>query len=203
MSATAAERGREARQRLLGVAAELIAERGWSAVSTRMLAERAGVAPGVVHYHFTSVPALLAEAALGVMRALIEQLGAGLEQAHTPDEALKLMVGFLKDYDGRDPTSLLFAETYLAAGRDEGLRRALGEVVAEFRRRLADRLAEHGLAAPEATAAVLAAAIDGIMLHRALGPGPDTADLTTVLDRLITPAGSGRPSARERTADTP
>ncbi|MFI6736559.1 TetR/AcrR family transcriptional regulator [Nonomuraea sp. NPDC050451] len=188
MSATAAERGREARRRLLGVAAELIAERGWSAVSTRMLADRAGVAPGVVHYHFASVQALLAEAALGVMRALIEQIGAGLEQARTPDEALKLMVAGLKDYDGRDPTSLLFAETYLAAGRDESLRRSVGAVVDEFRRLLAARLAEQGVAAPEATAAVLAAAFDGIVLHRALGPGPDAADLTTVLERLITPA---------------
>ncbi|MFI9844135.1 TetR/AcrR family transcriptional regulator [Nonomuraea sp. NPDC051941] len=188
MSATAVERGREARRRLLGVAAELIAERGWSAVSTRMLADRAGVAPGVVHYHFASVQALLAEAALGVMRALIEQIGAGLEQAHAPGEALKLMVAFLKDYDGRDPTSLLFAETYLAAGRDASLRRSVGAVVDEFRRLLADRLTEQGVAAPEATAAVLAATFDGIMLHRALGPGPDTTELTTVLERLITPA---------------
>ncbi|MGH3673909.1 MAG: TetR/AcrR family transcriptional regulator, partial [Pseudonocardiaceae bacterium] len=39
---TAAERGREVRLRLLGSAAELIAERGWTGVSTRILAERAG-----------------------------------------------------------------------------------------------------------------------------------------------------------------
>jgi hypothetical protein len=34
-------------------------------VSTRLLADRAGVTPSVVHYHFGSVQALLVEAVLG------------------------------------------------------------------------------------------------------------------------------------------
>ncbi|MFD1052553.1 helix-turn-helix domain-containing protein, partial [Kibdelosporangium lantanae] len=37
--------GEEVRQRLLAAAVQLIPERGWSAVSTRVLAERAGVTP--------------------------------------------------------------------------------------------------------------------------------------------------------------
>jgi AcrR family transcriptional regulator len=189
---TTADRGREVRQRLLKAAAELIAERGWAAVSTRMLAERAGVASGVVHYHFASVQALLSEAALTVIRGLLEQMGPSLEGARTPDEALGMMVGFLQGYDGRDPTSLLFAETYLAAGRDEELRRSVGEIVTEFRRQFAGWLAEHKVASPEATAAVLAAAIDGVMLHRALLPGPDAADLTAVLRRLVAPTEFAR-----------
>jgi AcrR family transcriptional regulator len=196
-ASTTADRGREMRRRLLGAAAGLIAERGWAAVSTRMLAERAGVAPGVVHYHFASVQALLAEAALGVMRELVEQVGMGLEQARSADEVLGLMVGFLEDYDGRDPTSLLFTEAYLAASRDESLRRSLGEIIAELRRRLAGRLAEHGVASPEATAVVLAAAVDGIVLHRALGPGLGAPDLTSVLHRLLAPGSSGRSCTRK------
>lgn len=54
MTSPAAARGREVPQRLLAAAAELIPERGWTAVSTRVLAERAGVTPSVVHYHFSS-----------------------------------------------------------------------------------------------------------------------------------------------------
>ncbi|MFC0864552.1 TetR/AcrR family transcriptional regulator [Sphaerimonospora cavernae] len=184
---TAADRGREVRRRLLRVAAELIAERGWTAVSTRMLAERAGVAPGVVHYHFTSVRALLAEAALDVIGDVVEQAGPALARAATPGEALGLMMGLLEDHDGRDATSLLFTEAYLAATRDEGLRRSLAEVMTGFRRRLADHLTEHAVPSPEATAAVLAAAIDGIVLHRALGPGLEASDVVSVLHRLVTP----------------
>jgi AcrR family transcriptional regulator len=191
--ATAAERGREVRERLLHAAAELIAERGWSAVSTRVLAERAGVAPGVVHYHFASVPALLAEAAVTVMRGLIDEIGGALDAAADPGAVLALLLGALDGYDGNDPTSLLFAEAYLAAGRDEALRRELGAVIDDFRARLAARLGAAGVAAPEATAAVLAAAIDGVMLHRALAPGLTADAVAPVLDRLVVPARTARP----------
>jgi len=189
-ASTAVDRGREARRRLLTAAAELIAQRGWSAVSTRMLAERAGVAAGVVHYHFSSVQALLAEAALAVMREMVERVDVALAEAQTPIEALDLMLGFLEGHDGTDPTSLLFIETYLAATRDEELRSSLSEIVVEFRGRLAERLAALDVAVPDDTAAVLAATIDGVVLHRALGPGLDARDVSPVLSRLIVPAVS-------------
>jgi AcrR family transcriptional regulator len=184
MVETTADRGRQVRQRLLATAAELIAQRGWAAVSTRMIAERAGVAAGVVHYHFASVQALLREAAMSVIRGLLDQLTSALAQAGTADEALEIALGALDEHDGQDPTSLLVTEAYLAATRDEELRRALGATVGQVRQVLADRLAAAGVEAPEATAALLAAAIDGIVLHRALQPGLDTADVLPVLRRL-------------------
>jgi len=48
----------------MDAAAELIAERGWGAVTTRMVAERAGLRPGLVHYHFDSVTDLLIDSSL-------------------------------------------------------------------------------------------------------------------------------------------
>jgi hypothetical protein len=39
--------------------------------------------------------------------------------------------------------------------------------------------------APDETAAVLAAAVDGLLLHRGLGIGPDTGPVATVLRRLV------------------
>lgn len=189
---TAAERGRKVRQRLVRTAAELIAERGWTAVSTRVLAERAGVAPGLVHYHFASLQALLAEAAVSEMRGLIDGLGLLLERARTPDDALDLMLGSLDHYTGHDPTSLLFTETYLAATRDAGLRQAVGTLVTDFCRQLARWLGERGVATPEDTATVLAAAIDGVMLHRALNPGLTAVTVAPVLRRILAPAVTGR-----------
>jgi AcrR family transcriptional regulator len=192
MAQTTADRGRQVRQRLLATAAELVAERGWTAVSTRMIAERAGVTAGVVHYHFASVQALLSEAALSVMRGLLDQMLPALARVGTADEALGMLLAVLDEYDGRDPTSLLLAETYLAATRDEGLRRTMSQGIEEFRQVLADRLAVSGVDAPQATGALLAAAIDGIVLHRALLPGLHTADLLPVLRRLITSDRAGR-----------
>lgn len=198
MAETTADQGRRVRQRLLATAAELIAERGWTAVSTRMIAERAGVTPGVVHYHFASVQALLREAALSTIDGMLDQLVPALANAGAADEALGMMLGFLDEYDGRDPTSLLITETYLAATRDEDLRQALGSSIERFRRVLADRLANTGVEAPQVTGALLAAAIDGIVLHRALLPGLEsTADLLPVLRRLIAPDPTRRPRTRK------
>jgi AcrR family transcriptional regulator len=182
---TAAERGREVRQRLLQAAAELIGERGWTAVSTRMLAERAGVAPGVVHYHFSSMQALLVDAAVGAARALAAQMRPVLAAAGSAEEGLGVLFGMLDAYTGTDPMPVLFVEAYLAATRDEQLRQALTAVIGEFRQQLADFLDAHGVPDPDATALVLAAAIDGVLLHRALLPGPCGAEVAAVLRRLL------------------
>lgn len=192
MAETTADRGRQVRQRLLTTAAELIAERGWTGVSTRTIAERAGVTAGVVHYHFASVRALLREAALAVIRGLLDAMTPALARAHTADEVFGLMLAALDEYDGRDPASLLVTEAYLAATRDEELRAALGAVIAQFRQELADRLAGAGVAEPRVTGALLAAAIDGLLLHRTLLPGPTTAELLPVLRRLDASDPAGR-----------
>lgn len=182
MSSPAAARGEAVRQRLLAAALELLPERGWPAVSTRVLAERAGVTPSVVHYHFSSVQALLVEAVLGAMRAMTDEFTPVLEQASTPAEAVDAMVGSVEQYTGADPMSLLFIEAYLAATRDEHLRQGIAEVLDGLRVRLATWLGEHGVAEPEGTAAVLAAAVDGLLLHRALSPAPVPV---AVLRRLV------------------
>lgn len=183
MSPTAAERGKEVRRRLLDAAVALIAERGWGAVSTRMVAERAGVAPGLVHYHFSSVQGLLSEAAVGAMREVAGALEPAL--AGTPQDALAAMVSALDPYTGNDPTSVLFTETYLAATRDPALRTAVAEVIADFRARLGDWFDAHGVPAPTATAAVVGAAIDGLVLQRALDPALTADAVAPVLARLV------------------
>lgn len=189
MARTATDRGREVRQRLLAAAVELIAERGWAAVSTRVLAERAGVAAGLVHYHFASVRALLSEAAVGAMRETATLLEPVLAQAGTPAEAVRLLVASLDSYTGDDPMSVLFVETYLAAARDPELRGAVASVIAEFRTRLAAWLGEHGVPEPEATAAVLGSAIDGLVMQRALDPALTAGMVTPVLVRMLTQVG--------------
>lgn len=52
----------EARDRLLDAAEEVLRDEGFLGASARTIAERAGVAPGGIHYHFASVDALLLEA---------------------------------------------------------------------------------------------------------------------------------------------
>ena len=184
--ATTAERGREVRERLLTAAAELIAERGWAAVSTRAVAERAGVGAGLVHYHFPSVQALLSDAAIGVMRAAMAMIEPALAQARTPVEAVEAQVASLDAFTGTDSVSVLFAETYLAATRDPGLRAAVAEVITDYRDRMATWFRAHGVPDAESTAAVLGAAMDGLVIQRALDPALTAAAVRPALVRLVT-----------------
>ncbi|WP_369201902.1 TetR/AcrR family transcriptional regulator [Streptomyces sp. PU-14G] len=195
---TAADRGREVRQRLLRAGAELIAERGWSGVSTRTVAERAEVGPGLVHYHFASLGALLTQAALGTIEALTQEMTALLATAATPQEALEGLLGALDAYPGTDPTSLLFTETYLAATRDEELMRGLAAIISTAREELAGRLRDHGVSRPQETAAVLLAALDGLMLHRAAVPETASGSVSAVLRRLLTDPDTDAPTTPRR-----
>ncbi|MEU6428800.1 TetR/AcrR family transcriptional regulator [Microbispora sp. NPDC046973] len=190
MAEASADRGRTTRQRLLGAAAALIAEAGWSGVSTRMVAERAGVAPGVVHYHFASLPDLLIAASTGVARAMLEELTGRLGEQPDPETGVEWLLGELSRYTGTDPASLLIVEMYLAAARLPDLRDLLQEIVADSRDRVAAWLRERGSYSgrpgdAEAAAAVLVAAVDGLVLQRGLDPCLDLTALAGPLRAMV------------------
>jgi AcrR family transcriptional regulator len=181
---TAVDRGRDVRLRLLNTAAELITELGWTAVSTRILAERAGVTPGLVHYHFPSLQALLRDAALGMVSDLLSGFEAFFDEARSLDAGLTVIFASLDSDTATSTRSLLLAETYLAANRDEALRSELSALVAEFHQRLARWLAEHGVSTPDDTASVLAATLDALLLHRVVNPRLNSSTVAPVLRRL-------------------
>ena len=62
----------DTRAKLVSAAVEEIADRGWKGARTRSIAERAGVNPGVVHYHFGSMEDLLLEAVASTFAAITE-----------------------------------------------------------------------------------------------------------------------------------
>ncbi|GAA4908141.1 TetR family transcriptional regulator [Actinomycetospora succinea] len=186
------DRGRSTRAAVLDAAADLVGELGWGRVSTRAVAERAGVRPGLVHYHFASQQELLAEAATGRLATLT---GEGLDALEdTPDlpTGLALLRESVAHVDPTDPVHLLMAETHLAASRDPVLADAVRGVVAVFRTRLTGWLVSRGV--PSATAgesaALLTAVLDGIALHRALDPELPLRRVDDLFEALTT---GGRP----------
>ncbi|WP_182907440.1 TetR/AcrR family transcriptional regulator [Microbispora sp. H13382] len=190
MTEASADRGRTTRQRLLGAAAALIAEVGWGGVSTRMVAERAGVAPGVVHYHYASLTDLLIAASTGAARGMLEELTGRLTEQPGPEAGVEWLLGELSRYTGTDPSSLLIVEMYLAAARLPDLREQLQELVTASRARVAAWLRGGGHAGDaEAAAAVLVAAVDGLMLHRGLDPALDLTALAGPLRAMVRTSG--------------
>lgn len=182
------DRGRSTRDAVLTAAADLVGELGWGRVSTRAVAERAGVRPGLVHYHFASQQELLAEAATGRIATLAGQGLDALEDAPDLPAGLALLRESVAQVDAADPVHLLMAETHLAASRDPALAAALRAVVADFRTRLAGWLVSRGVpgGTAEESAAVLTAVLDGIALHRALDPDLPVRAVDTALTALTT-----------------
>lgn len=86
--------GDQTRARILDVALELIADRGFAATSTREIAERLGVTKAALYYHFRTKDDLLAAIvgpAMAELDALIERAGTDA----SPDARDGLLLGYV------------------------------------------------------------------------------------------------------------
>lgn len=158
------------RDRLLDAAVEAIAERGWGAVSTRQVATIAEVNPALVHYHFGSMQQLRREAAVHALAVETDRPIRALVEAPTPVEGVEGCLSALEDFDPRSARGIVLYEAMLAAVRDDEFRSTLGSALAGFRSALATRLAAGGGLDPTSSASLLAAALDGLLLHRLVDP---------------------------------
>ncbi|MEV6239081.1 TetR/AcrR family transcriptional regulator [Lentzea sp. NPDC051838] len=179
------DRGRRTREQLLDAAAQLVGEVGWGAVTTRLVAERAGVNAALVHYHFSSVPDLLSTAALQFAERVLTE-SADVLRASEPSVGIEQMLEDLSRYTGTDPQSLLLSEALLASHRLPELRTSLAALVADFRGRVAEWLRAAEVKDADAVALLLGAAIDGLVLHRALDESVDFRAVAGPLRRLVT-----------------
>jgi TetR/AcrR family transcriptional regulator, regulator of biofilm formation and stress response len=199
---TAAQRGVQTRAELMAAAVAVVAERGWGAVTTRMVAERAGLLPGLVHYHFTSVNDLLIDATLHAASEEAARVLDGLA-GDSASAGIDRLIDAVSSYDVDEPADNpaigVFSEMLLAATRYERLRSGLAEILGDYRSALREWLANQGGAIdPEATAAVMFAALDGLVLHRVIDPRVRSLAIGPALRRLAglptnrTDEGTGR-----------
>ena len=86
--------GDQTRARILDVALELIADRGFAATSTREIAERLGFTKAALYYHFRTKDDLLA-AIVGTVMADLETLVERGQGARTPEERRELVEGYV------------------------------------------------------------------------------------------------------------
>ena len=184
----------------MGAAAELIAELGWGRVTTRAVAERAGLPHGAVSYHFRGKQELLAEAALhAFQQAVPADHFAALK---TVDDLIGLIVAEVGDPDTIDPVlSRLMLEAMREAERDPELRERMGAMLGSYRRLMVETVRadqERGAvfdgAPPEAIATVLAALGDGLLLHVLLDPELDVAAAIEALRALLGAREPGAPA---------
>lgn len=186
MPLATAERGRETRERLLHAAASLIVEVGWGQVSTRTVAQRAGVPAGAVHYHYSSVNALLRAAVAPPLRALAGELTAELAEVVDLPTGIHRLVDAVAGRPADSGEAVLLGEVLLQASRDATLRSEVADVLAQIRTELARWVGHHRpgeTAGP--VAIVLAAALDALGMHRTIDPGLDLAGVEAALLHLV------------------
>lgn len=120
------------RWKLLDASAELLAERGYSRLSTAAVAERAGVAHGTLFKHFPTKSALMAATTEWVLEDVIGRfLEMAREFAEEPepiDHALRAVWSLFRS-DRLQAT----LELYVAARTDESLRDALRPIFTTHR----------------------------------------------------------------------
>jgi cytochrome P450/DNA-binding transcriptional regulator YbjK len=189
---TAQEQGERTRARILTVTAELIAEVGWGAVTTRLVAERAGVNNAAVNYHFSTKAALLRTAAVAAVEEAVAEPMRRMAAADGLHDALVAWARWVEAIDPRSTTAGVLLETMLQASRDDALCRALRGSLEAFRGLLAGLLEAEWAAgrpgAPDAgaVALVVAAALDGLALHRLVDADLDLSRATDTLAAVLT-----------------
>jgi AcrR family transcriptional regulator len=181
----------ETRLRLLRAAAELIAEVGWGRVTTRAVAERAGLPHGAVSYHFGGKQDLLTEAALHVFEQAFPI--SELEALEGLPDLVALFEPWLGDQsDTEHLVSRVGIEAMLESERNPVLRDRMAAMLHEFRRvvaEIAKGAQERGTAradiSPRALATLLGAVGDGLFLHARLDPDLDAAEALNALRALL------------------
>ncbi len=187
MAPTASD-GDATRARLLQATTDLIVEQGWGGVSTRSIADRAGVRPGVVHYHFGSIEDLKRLASMTAMRDLFEVFIAAVAEQPPRQVLEELARAATEEFGPTTDTATLMYEVVPAAARDRALQADFRELLDRFRHAVADSIRRwHPTPAadPVVLAELLGAAVDGLQLHLMADPDLDlAAHLGPLLDLL-------------------
>ena len=181
------------REKLMAAAAELVAELGWGRVTTRAVAERAGLPHGAVSYHFRGKQELLIEAAMfAFARAVPAEHFTGLAGV---EDLIGLISAEVADRDAIDPVlSRLMLEAMREAERDSVLRQQMSEMLSHYRELMVQTVRadqERGVvfndASAEAIATLLGAVGDGLLLHALLDPELDVHAALDALRVLLAP----------------
>ncbi len=172
---------------------ELMAEVGIDRVRARAIAERAAVNSALVHYHFGTMSALVVEAA---QHALISELGPSIDafaSGATIRDGIMAILDWIVE-NGRTPGATILAEAMVKATRDSTFRSWSRNASRRFRALILERL-EQGRDAGEidpdldlqATAMLLAAALDGLLFHHLVDPKLDVTQVAEPIGAMLRP----------------
>jgi len=186
------------RRKILDAAGELIAELGWSGVTTRRIAERAGINNALIHYYFGTKDALLIEAASTMFAEEFEGPMTRMGTAPTFAEALRAYIDYLRAIEDHGPGVTVSVEALLRGLRDDSVR-AWIEGILGGARQLLEQLVIAAQSReelpvdldPAGAAVVLAALLDGLVLYRLIDPDLDLDAVESSLLGMMAASSKG------------
>ena len=128
------------RARLLRAAIAAAATHGWGAVSTRKVADLAGVNQAQVHYHFSSLQDLLREAALAAADETLGPATRHIRDQVDPITGLLDAIDALAAADPQTHEARMVLEATLQASRDDALGAPYRAMLLDLRGLIADRV---------------------------------------------------------------
>ena len=196
---------------ILAAAMAVFDERGFAAATIDAVAERAGIAKGSVYNYFPSKRDLFYHVLDGAMASIKSELAPALEdEAVSPAERLRRMLAYWFDQIAElRGFGRLVLEFWIAAAREGQagqLVAALNQNDAYWLERIAGIIAKGvesgefaGDVDPNATAPMIMATMDGVMLNTILGTGFEVTDnFRTAMTDSILRGLTRRPDAEMR-----
>ena len=182
----------EATEALLDAAETLLIEVGYSGITVRKLAERAGVNHGLVHYYFGSMQDLLLQVVERFTRGLVERQRAMYAQEVPFIEKWRQAMRFLDD-DSRSGYQKIWFELQALGWNDERVRARLQAVHQQWvdvvgpavERGLAELGVDTALYPPRAVAALVITFNEGVMLELLTGVDSGHRALLQMIDNLL------------------
>ncbi len=156
------------RRQIVEALLAVMAERGYDGASVQAIARRAGLAPGLVHYHFTNKQEILLEAVRELTRVAERRFEGLARRAKTPCERLRAFIDSrLATGKGASPAAVAswvvvgaeaVRQPEVKAAHEEAIRTQLAILEALLRDHAGGGLSEHEA---RHLAAIVLAAIEG------------------------------------------
>lgn len=182
--------GASTRAELLAAAAQVVADHGYSRLSTRLVAETADVPLSQIHYHFGSKLHLVLAMFEEQNRLLLERQSAMFSSARPLSKQWEQACDFLED-DLRSGYVRLLQEMIAAGWSDDQIASEVRKQLEGWHRLLADvargataRVGGLGLFTPEEFAALALSAFLGAEQVILLGFGEDAMPARSALRRI-------------------
>jgi AcrR family transcriptional regulator len=179
------EQSQRTRSKLMTAARDLVVTEGWAAASSRAIAHRAGVNQALINFHF--------KGKAGLFRATLDRCVENIEKDFGPWMAVDSLSAYInKGVESiprvrRNKNFKFLLAAMLEGAQDASMKTAVINQMNVFRAGLRTFLERHGLAEEDLDryTAMMAAAMDGLLLHYILDPSTDASGAIRAYEEML------------------